>query len=77
MGERTESKLKLNQNSNVLVIEDLVSTGKSSLNAIEPLLEIGCNVTGILSVFTYNFPEALNKIKEKGINFKSLCTYEN
>jgi len=75
-GRKNRIEGEVKPNSNVLVIEDLVSTGKSSLNAIEPLLEIGCNVTGILSVFTYNFPEALNKIKEKGINFKSLCTYE-
>ena len=75
-GRKNRIEGEVKPKSNVLVIEDLVSTGKSSLNAIEPLLEIGCNITGILSIFTYNFPDALNIIKQKGINFKSLCTYE-
>lgn len=62
--------------ANVLVIEDLVSTGKSSLNAIEPLLQLECNISGLTSIFTYNFPEAIESIKEKKIKYKSLCTYD-
>ncbi len=62
--------------ANVLVVEDLVSTVKSSLNAIEPLLQLECNISGLTSVFTYNFPEARKIIKEKKIKYKSLCSYD-
>ncbi len=62
--------------ANVLVVEDLVSTGRSSLNAIEPLLKLGCNISGLISIFTYNFPETKKIIEERNIKYKSLCTYD-
>ena len=63
------------KDANVLVIEDLVSTGKSSLSAIEPLLELECNISGLISIFNYNFPETKKTIEEKKIKYKSLCDY--
>ena len=42
----------------VVVIEDLVSTGSSSLNAVEALREAGCEVLGMVAIFTYGFPQA-------------------
>src|SRR5690554_1941153 len=42
----------------VVVIEDLISTGKSRLKAVEALREAGCNVVGLVSIFNYGFEEA-------------------
>lgn len=48
----------LNPNSKVVVIEDLISTGGSSLKAVEALRTYGANVLGLLAIFTYNFQKA-------------------
>ena len=42
----------------VVVIEDLISTGGSSLNAVKALREAGCNVLGMVAIFTYEFQKA-------------------
>lgn len=48
----------LKQNAKVVVIEDLISTGGSSLKAIDSLREFGAEVLGLLAIFTYNFAQA-------------------
>lgn len=60
---------------NVVVIEDLVSTGKSSLQVVEVLKNEGLNVLGMVSIFNYGFNEAATAIKAAGINYYSLTTY--
>jgi orotate phosphoribosyltransferase len=59
----------------VVVIEDLVSTGKSSLKAVEALREAGCNVVGLVSIFSYAFEEATENFKQAKCRLISLCTY--
>ena len=49
---------KLNPGQKVIVIEDLVSTGRSSLMAVDALRDSGCIVKGMVSIFTYGFEEA-------------------
>lgn len=61
----------------VVVIEDLVSTGKSSLKAVEALREAGCNVVGLVSIFNYGFKEATENFKEAKCRLISLCTYQD
>ena len=56
MGKQVEGDIKPGQK--VVVVEDLVSTGKSSLQAIQSLREFGCEVLGIVSIFTYGFDAA-------------------
>ena len=60
----------------VVVIEDLISTGKSSLQAVEALREAGCNVVGLVSIFTYGFDAAINNFAEAKCPFFSLCNYD-
>ena len=60
----------------VLVIEDLISTGKSSLQVCEVLRQAGVEVIGMVSIFNYGFPQAVKAFDEAGIPFISLTNYE-
>lgn len=59
----------------VVVIEDLISTGKSSLQVINVLKESGLEVDGLVSIFNYDFNEAQEAFKQANISFKSLTDY--
>jgi len=59
----------------VIVIEDLISSGKSSLEAVEALREKGLNVKGLISIFTYGFDAATENFKKSDCRFISLCNY--
>ncbi|HYF30596.1 MAG TPA: orotate phosphoribosyltransferase [Chitinophagaceae bacterium] len=63
--------------SKTVVIEDLVSTGKSSLQVVDVLKQQGLEVIGMVSIFTYGFDVAANAFKEAGIAYRSLTNYEN
>ncbi|MEJ5056398.1 orotate phosphoribosyltransferase [Sphingobacterium sp. MYb382] len=67
---------EINSGQRVVVIEDLVSTGKSSLQAVEALREAGCNVVGLVSIFTYGFDEAVKNFADAKCSFHSLCSYD-
>lgn len=60
----------------VLVIEDLISTGGSSLKAVEALREAGCEVIGMVATFTYGFPAAQEAFKEADLKVHCLTDYE-
>ena len=74
-GLKNQIEGNINKNSNVLVIEDLISTGKSSLNAINALKSNGYNVIGMLSIFSYNFEFANKKFVNEKITINSLADY--
>lgn len=59
----------------IVVIEDLVSTGKSSLQVVEVLKNAGLEVVGMVSIFTYGFPVAAAAFEKAGIAFHSLTNY--
>lgn len=59
----------------VVVIEDLVSTGGSSITAVETLRNAGCEVSGIISVFDFEFPHTIQRFNKENIVLKSLLTY--
>ena len=61
----------------VVVIEDLISTGKSSLKAVQALREADCNVVGLVSIFTYGFAEAEANFTEAKCRQLSLCNYND
>ena len=63
--------------SRVVVIEDLISTGKSSLQVCDVLKKEGLEVVGMVSIFNYGFPEAEKNFAEAGIANYSLTNYEN
>lgn len=60
----------------VIVIEDLISTGGSSLKVVNALRDKGCEVKGMISVFTYGFKVATDAFKKEKCDFVSLCNYE-
>lgn len=59
----------------VVVIEDLISTGKSSLQAVEALREAGCDVAGLVAIFSYNLQQATDNFKEAKCRFNTLSNY--
>jgi orotate phosphoribosyltransferase len=60
----------------VVVVEDLISTGKSSLQVCGVLKEQGLKVEGMVSIFTYGFDVAATAFAEAGVPLKSLTNYE-
>ncbi len=66
---------ELKQGSKVVIIEDLVSTGGSSLKAVEAVRNFGCEVIGMAAIFTYGFPVAEQKFKEADVNLTTLSNY--
>lgn len=61
----------------VLVIEDLISTGKSSLEVVTVLKNAGLNVVGMVSIFTYGFPVAAKAFEAAGVPYRSLTNYSS
>lgn len=61
----------------VLVIEDLISTGKSSLQVVEVLRAAGVDVVGMVSIFTYGFAHADEAFVKAGVPYKSLTNYSS
>lgn len=63
------------QGAKVVVIEDLVSTGGSSLNAVEALRDAGCDVLGMVAIFTYGFPKAEQNFAAANVKLDTLSNY--
>ena len=66
----------LKPGTKVVVIGDLISTGGSSLKAVEAIRNAGCHVVGMLAIFTYGFPVATEKFKEAKVKLITLCNYD-
>jgi len=67
---------ELKPSSSVVVIEDLVSTGKSSLAAVDALREDGHEVKGMAGIFTYGFPMARERFGVANVNLQTLTNYQ-
>jgi len=65
----------LPEGSKVLVIEDLISTGGSSLNAVKALREAKCEVVGMAAIFTYGFQKSVDAFKQANVNLVTLSNY--
>ncbi|MBT4518203.1 MAG: orotate phosphoribosyltransferase [Cryomorphaceae bacterium] len=76
-GLKNQIEGSIQEGTNVVVIEDLISTGKSSLNAINALKSEGYNVMGMLSIFSYNFQFANKKFEDENILINSLSDYNS
>ena len=74
MGNQIEGYIKPGQK--VVLVEDLVSTGGSSLKAVDALREAGANVLGMVSIFTYGFDISRQNFAEKDLKFYSLSDYD-
>lgn len=75
LANRIEGVIEAGQK--VVVIEDLVSTGKSSLEAVEALKNSGCNVLGMAAIFTYNFEHAAKNFEKAGCRLITLSDYNS
>ena len=60
----------------VVVIEDLISTGGSSLKAVEAIRRDGCEVIGMIASYTYGFPVAVEAFKNANVELVTLTNYE-
>lgn len=74
-GRQNQIEGYLKEGSRVVVIEDLISTGKSSLQAVEALREAKAEVLGMAAIFSYGFEVAEENFKEKSVEFKTLSNY--
>jgi orotate phosphoribosyltransferase len=66
----------LKPGSKVVVIEDLISTGGSSLKAVDAVRNAGCDVVGMVAIFTYGFPIAEEKFRDAKVKLTTLCNYD-
>lgn len=66
---------ELKPNSKVVVIEDLVSTGGSSLKAVKAIRNFGCEVLGMVAIFTHGFPIAEEQFKQAKVSLTTLSNY--
>ncbi len=74
-GLKNQIEGSLPAGSDVIVVEDLISTGMSSLNAVNAIKNEGSNIKGMLSIFSYSFDFAIEKFKSEKIDLISLADY--
>lgn len=74
MGNQIEGRIETGQK--VVVLEDLISTGGSSLKAVEALRAAGVEVIGMVAIFTYGFKLADDNFEEYGVELKTLSNYK-
>ena len=75
-GRQNQIEGRLEKGQSVVVVEDLISTGKSSLNAVEALNSASVNVKGMAAIFTYGFERSKTNFAEKNIELHTLSNYE-
>ncbi len=76
-GRKNQIEGLLEEGQNVVVIEDLISTGGSSLKAVEALREANANVKGMVAIFTYGFPISEENFKKANVTLNTLSDYDN
>lgn len=75
-GRENQIEGKLKADTKVVVVEDLISTGGSSLKAVSALQDASLEVLGLVAIFTYNLNQARNNFKEAGVAYHALSNYE-
>ena len=74
-GRKNQIEGKVSENQKIVVIEDLISTGKSSLNAVKALRESNLEVMGMVAIFTYGFNKSIENFEKNKINLDTLSDY--
>jgi len=74
-GRKNQIEGEIEKGKKVLVIEDLISTGKSSIGAIRALKSYGLDVVGMIAIFTYEFSISKDNFNREEINVKTLSNY--
>ena len=76
-GRQNQIEGYIEKGQSVVVVEDLISTGKSSLNAVKALKEAEVNVKGMVAIFSYGFDIAKKNFKNENIELYTLGNYES
>jgi len=76
-GRQNQIEGFVQKGQNVVVVEDLISTGKSSLNAVKALREAEINVKGMVAIFSYGFDVAEKNFKKENVSLHTLSNYES
>ena len=77
-GRKNQIEGLLEKNKNIVVVEDLISTGKSSLNAVKALREVeGTNVKGMVAIFSYGFDIAAKNFEDANLKLNTLSDYDH
>lgn len=75
-GRNNRIEGKVEPGMKVVVVEDLISTGGSSLECVEALIEAGCEVLGLVAIFTYGLPKATVNFEDAKCKFVTLSDYD-
>lgn len=75
-GRKNQIEGKISDKQKIVVIEDLISTGKSSLNAVKALRESNLEVLGMIAIFTYGLNISMENFQKNKVNFDTLCNYD-
>ena len=75
-GRKNQIEGSFEKGQNVVIIEDLISTGNSSLVAVDALREAELKVKGMISIFTYGFPVSYENFKKRNIELHTLSSYD-
>lgn len=76
-GKGNQVEGNASEGQKVVVVEDLISTGGSSITAVKALKDAGCEVLGVVSIFTYELDKAKRAFEEEGVRAVSLTGYSN
>ena len=76
-GRKNQIEGHVENGQTVVVIEDLISTGGSSLKAVKALEEVGCTVKGMAAIFTYGFELSVKNFKNAKCDLVTLSNYDN
>ena len=74
-GRKNQIEGKFSENQKIVVIEDLISTGKSSLNSVKALRESNLEVMGMVAIFTYGFNISIENFEKDKVNLSTLSDY--
>ena len=74
-GRQNQIEGEVSKDKKIVVIEDLISTGKSSLNAVKALRESGLDVLGMIAIFTYDFEISKNNFLKDSVKLNTLSNY--
>ena len=76
-GRKNQIEGHIEKGQSVVVIEDLISTGKSSLNAVDALKEAEVNIKGMVAIFSYGFDVASKNFEAASVELHTLGNYDN
>lgn len=76
-GRNNQIEGKADAGTKVVVVEDLISTGGSSIECVEALKEAGLVVLGVISIFTYNLADGFKNFENAGVKYVSVANYDS